>query len=203
MEPRDRNGMTEAEFLAAYEQKDYPKPALTADIVVFSQRGTSALELLLIRRGGHPFLNSWALPGGFVGPDEDADEAAARELKEETGLAELPLEQLGFYSTPGRDPRGWTVSAAYLACVEGARAARAADDAVDAQWFAVAAEGGGAAHTLHALVMTGESKQLRIAFDERRQAFSAPRARVEKSDGLAFDHARIIADAYLRIGDVL
>lgn len=200
MELRDRNGMTEAEFLAAYEQKSYPKPALTADIVAFSQRGASALELLLIRRGGHPFLNSWALPGGFVGPDEDADEAAARELKEETGLAKLPLEQLGFYSAPGRDPRGWTVSAAYLACVEGLGAARAADDAADALWFAVAAEGEGLAH---ALVMTGESEQLSIAFEERRQAFSAPRARVENSDGLAFDHARIIADAYLRIGNVL
>jgi 8-oxo-dGTP diphosphatase len=200
MEPRDRNGMTEAEFLAAYEQKNYPKPALTADIVVFSQRDASALELLLIRRGGHPFLNTWALPGGFVGPEEDADEAAARELGEETGLARIPLEQLGFYSTPGRDPRGWTVSAAYLACVEGARAAKAADDAADAQWFAIAVEGRGTAHTL---VMTRGSERLHIAFEECCQAFSAPRARVENSSGLAFDHARIVADAYLRVADAL
>lgn len=77
METRDKNGLTEREFLASYRQKDYPRPSVTVDIAVF-QRGQGGLRALLIRRGGHPYLGCWALPGGFVNPDEEAHAAAAR-----------------------------------------------------------------------------------------------------------------------------
>ena len=80
-EIRDKNGLTEAEFLANYKVKDYPRPSLTADILVFNQFNGN-LQLLLIKRGGHPFINKWALPGGFVQQNERADQAAARELFE-------------------------------------------------------------------------------------------------------------------------
>ena len=113
-ELRDRRGLTEAEAIARYRAKNYPKPALTADIAIFAGTGKRC-RLLLIRRGGHPFLGCWALPGGFADEGETIERTAARELEEETGISGLELRLVGVYSAPGRDPRGWTVSAAYAA----------------------------------------------------------------------------------------
>jgi len=136
-ELRDKRGLTEAEAIERYRAKNYPKPALTADIAVFA-RGEAGVRLLMIRRGGHPFLGCWALPGGFADAGETIEQTAARELQEETGLAGLPLRLVGVYSAPGRDPRGWTVSAAYAVCVEaGQLHAVAGDDAAEAGWFDV------------------------------------------------------------------
>ena len=87
MDARDQNGMTETEFLRQYDPDRYEKPAVTVDMLIFTvnpERDYS-LELLMIERGGHPYLGKWALPGGFVEMNESLEEAAARELKEETG----------------------------------------------------------------------------------------------------------------------
>ena len=136
-ELRDKRGLTEAEAIARYRAKNYPKPALTADIAVFA-RSEAGLKLLLIRRGGHPFLDCWALPGGFADEGETIEQTAARELEEETHLAGLPLRMVGVYSTPGRDPRGWTVSVAFAALVARERLkAVAGDDAAEVRWFDV------------------------------------------------------------------
>ena len=115
---RDKNGLTEAEAIIEYRKKDYPKPALTADIVILAKEAACEYRLLLIRRGGHPYLGSWALPGGFAEEGETIEETAARELEEETGISGLPLKLVGIYSKPGRDPRGWTVSAAYVSVLD-------------------------------------------------------------------------------------
>ena len=129
--------MTEAEFLAAYDGDKYPKPAVTADICIFSE-GEEEMELLLVRRGGHPFLGCFALPGGFANKDEMLLETAARELAEETGVTDVELELVGVYSAPGRDPRGWTVSAAYGAVVNREEiTVQAGDDAAEARWFPI------------------------------------------------------------------
>lgn len=134
---RDKKGLTEAEAIARYRAKNYPKPSLTADIAVFARYG-KGVRLLLIRRGGHPFLGCWALPGGFADQGERIEQTAERELEEETHLSGLPLKLLGVYSAPERDPRGWTVSVAYAVCVEGDRLQVAAgDDAAEAQWVDV------------------------------------------------------------------
>lgn len=173
-ELRDRNGLTERAFLEAYRQKSYPRPYLTADLVLLSE---NADRVLLIRREGHPFLGKWAFPGGFVNPDESAFDAALRELAEETGvegLAESAICEIGLFSKPGRDPRGWIVSDAFVARVDPAAvAAHAGDDAADARWFSI--ERNGAALLLRA----GD-----LCLSER---------------DLAFDHADMLRRALERI----
>ena len=140
MELRDKNGKTEAEFLASYNSDKYPKPSLTADVAVVAKDGEKR-RLLLIRRGGHPFLGKWAVPGGFAEKGERIEETAARELSEETGITGLPIRLAGVFSKPGRDPRGWVVTVLFTAEVEyGQVAAKAADDAADAKWFEVCSE---------------------------------------------------------------
>ena len=113
----------------------YPRPMLTVDVVVLAGSKTSQ-RVLLVQRRNPPFRGSWALPGGFVEQDEQIVEAAPRELAEETGAPVGELRLLGVYDTPGRDPRGWTVSVVYLARVPGQATVTGADDAQDACWFA-------------------------------------------------------------------
>lgn len=104
-------------------------PLLTVDCVVIDARD----RVLLIRRGTEPFKGAYALPGGFVDPDETVEDACRREVMEETGVKIGKLRLIGVYSKPGRDPRGPTVSIAYMASVRSA-AAKAGDDASDATW---------------------------------------------------------------------
>ena len=114
----------------------YPRPALTVDVALVCDAG-SHIEVLLIQRGKDPFRGRWALPGGFVDMDEDLPDAAARELAEETGAQDVYLEQLGAYGRPDRDPRGRTVSVAYLGlCRRSDVRAAGGDDAAEAAWFA-------------------------------------------------------------------
>ena len=114
---------------------DYPRPALTSDIVVFSYN-KNRLLVLLIQRKYMPFKEKWALPGGFVDMEETADECAYRELLEETGLKIKNLYQLVTASALGRDPRGRTVSVFFYGFIGYEHASiKAGDDAKNAQWF--------------------------------------------------------------------
>lgn len=116
----------------------HPHPAVTVDGVVFGFDDAD-LKLLLIQRDLEPFKGRWALPGGFVGPTEDLEEAARRELADETGITRLYLEQLYSFGDPKRDPRERVISVAYYALVKLAdHKLRAASDAVDVAWFPVA-----------------------------------------------------------------
>jgi 8-oxo-dGTP diphosphatase len=110
---------------------DHPRPAVTADVAVLSRDR----RILLVRRKGRPFKGSWALPGGFVEIDEPLDDAAARELEEETGLAGLALRQLGAFGRPGRDPRGRTVSVVYVSVTDEPPEPMAGSDALEARWW--------------------------------------------------------------------
>jgi 8-oxo-dGTP diphosphatase len=115
----------------------YPRAALTVDCVVFGF-DEGELKVLLIQRGLEPFKGRWALPGGFVRVDETMDEAARRELAEETGLKSIFLEQLYTFGAVNRDPRERVVSVAYYALVKlSEHRARAATDAANAEWFPV------------------------------------------------------------------
>jgi 8-oxo-dGTP diphosphatase len=113
--------------------ESYARPMLTVDIVVMTD--TAIPSLLLVQRARPPFAGEWALPGGFVDEGEQVADAAPRELVEETGLEAGSLRLLGVYDTPGRDPRGWTVSIAYRATVQTEMAVTGADDARAARWF--------------------------------------------------------------------
>lgn len=116
----------------------HPHPAVTVDCVVFGFDETD-LKLLLIQREVDPFKGRWALPGGFVRMNEDLEDAARRELAEETGINQLYLEQLYSFGDPARDPRERVISIAYYALVKLAdHKLRAASDAADVAWFPVA-----------------------------------------------------------------
>lgn len=117
---------------------DYPRPALTVDCVVFGF-DEGDLKVLLVQRGVDPFRGKWALPGGFVHIDETLEEAALRELKEETGIERPFLEQLYTFGDLGRDPRGRVVTVAYYGLVKLTdHRVAAATDVSQAAWFAVA-----------------------------------------------------------------
>lgn len=113
---------------------DYPRPMMTTDAVVFAVRD-GGLDVLLIQRKSEPFAGRWALPGGFLDMEETLEASVVRELQEETGLSGIRLEQFHTFSDPRRDPRGRSLSTAFLALVDPDRhTPRAADDAGDAAW---------------------------------------------------------------------
>ncbi|MFY9606993.1 MAG: NUDIX hydrolase [Blastocatellia bacterium] len=112
---------------------DYPRPAVTVDIVLF-HRAKRGARVLLIQRKNEPFKGHWAFPGGFVDENESLEAAAARELREETGLEGIKLEQIGAFGDPGRDPRGHTVSVVFGAVLDEQAQPGPADDAEAAEW---------------------------------------------------------------------
>jgi 8-oxo-dGTP diphosphatase len=112
------------------------RPAVTVDVVIFSLR-EGDLKVLLVRRAAPPFQDRWAIPGGFVRLDESLDDAALRELEEETGVRDVYLEQLYTFGAPKRDPRGRVITVAYFALVPDHVAARAGDDAAEAAWHSM------------------------------------------------------------------
>jgi 8-oxo-dGTP diphosphatase len=144
--------------------------AVTVDVVILTVVERS-LQVLLVRRGGEPFAGRWAIPGGFKRPDETLDEAAIRELYEETGVrAPKHLGQFGSYGDPGRDPRGNVVSVGYLAVTPEVGRLVAGTDAAEARLWPVAG------------VLAGDPK---LAFDHRRilaEAVEQARRDLEGSD---------------------
>lgn len=202
---RDREGRTEEEFLAAYRPEDYPRPSVAADMVIFTvtdedeenyrRLPEKELRLLLVRRGGHPYLGCWALPGGFVRPTETTEEAAARELREETGVDQVYLEQLYTFSQPGRDPRTRVMSCSYMALIDSSRIRiQAGDDADQAAWFKLTCR-------MRSRRQDTELWDLELSHGdillktllEKKEKESFTQCRILENEGLAFDHARIIA----------
>ena len=106
MERRNEEGLTEKEFLLQYRPGNYERPSVTVDMLIFAvAEEETETEVLLMKRKNHPCIGQWVIPGGFVNPNESLDEAAARELEEETGLRGICLEQLYTWGSVKRDPR--------------------------------------------------------------------------------------------------
>jgi 8-oxo-dGTP diphosphatase len=158
----------EREFLGGYDPVSFPPFAVTVDLAIFTIRA-GLLAVLLVQRRDHPYQGYWALPGGFVRADESTDQAARRELAEETGVSVFAghLEQLRTYSAPGRDPRMRVVSVAHVALAPDLPEVRPGGDAATAHWWPV------------------EDVGLDDIGDDELP--------------LAFDHVRILADARDRV----
>lgn len=222
-EQRDKDGLTEQEFLSRYQPGDYARPSVAADMVIFTMTEEEKenyrklpekeLRILLIERGGHPYLGCWALPGGFVRPTETIEQAARRELLEETGVDHAYLEQLYTFSDPGRDPRTWVMSCSHMALIDSSKVRiEAGDDASRAAWFRLEIrmpeekrETDGQELILrqkYELKLTNQEKTL-VSVVERVQRKSgkepSPEYLILENDGLAFDHAKIILYAWERL----
>lgn len=220
---RDRNGRTEQEFLRYYDAGIYERPSVTVDMLIFTvfdkEQGNyrklpeKSLQLLLIKRGEHPYLGQWALPGGFVSMHESIEEAAQRELKSEANVENLYMEQLFTWGEVGRDPRTRVISASYMALADRtALDVKAGDDADDACWFEVShrvvqekktmLEDGYELERLIRITLSHEAEALdatvKVTTAYRGRAKRISREIVE-SRGLAFDHARIIEYAIERL----
>ena len=178
MEERNCDGLTEQEFLERYHPGDYERPSVTVDTLIFTiamNEKVPKLELLLIKRNDHPFINRWAIPGGFMNMDESVDEAAKRELEEETGLKDIYLEQLYTWGDVNRDPRMRVISVSYIALVPKEKLKPVAgDDASKVNWF-------------------------EVAYNNQVLSLQASDGTVLTEDNLAFDHAKIIKLAIERM----
>lgn len=222
MDLLDRDGLTEREFLEKYRAEDYGRPSVAADMVIFTVTDEAAdsyrklpekeLRILLIRRGGHPFLGKWALPGGFVQPSETTEQAAARELREETGVDDVYLEQLYTFSDIGRDPRTWVMSCSYMALINSDKLElQAGDDAAGAAWFKVSyrllreqkemMEDGYVKTLEYELKLSGEEELSAVVARTLtvKTSSTSTEYKIVSNNGLAFDHAKIIACAIERL----
>ncbi|MDE6029182.1 MAG: NUDIX hydrolase [Clostridiales bacterium] len=185
---RDKNGKTEAEFLRDYDVSQYFRPSVTVDAVLYRVLGDGALRILMIKRGGHPFIGTYAFPGGFVEKDESCEAAVRRELKEETAVDGLPLCQLTAVSTPNRDPRWRNITVVYSAEVDDGISFAAGDDAADAKWFDVRLSG-------NTLAFKSDDETFDCTFDIAYDGFGhvdINDTKIVERGRCAFDHAKII-----------
>jgi len=114
---------------------EWPRPMVTVDAVVFGLFGDKP-RMLLIKRKNDPYKGKWAIPGGFIGIDEELEDAVARELQEETGLTGVVLEQIHTFGKVGRDPRGRQITVCFMGIITGGKdRIKAGDDAEEARWF--------------------------------------------------------------------
>ena len=202
MEKRNANGLTEAEFLAAYKPGDYDRPSVTVDMMVLRMKPElDGLQILLIQRKNHPCIEQWALAGGFVDIDESAYKAACRELEEETGLMGVYLEQIYTMSQPDRDPRMRVIDIAYAALLPYGDEAEAVagDDAADALWFDIE-------FSDKKLRLTNSNKGIVLDYKLNVKEFVNGRIKIKNlvpelisQEALAFDHAEIILEGLNRI----
>ena len=203
-ELRDKKGLTEAEFLAAYDPSKWERPSVTVDMFCYCRENRS---LLMVKRGGHPFIGKWALPGGFLEPDETAEQAVRRELAEETGVNADAIIQLRAFSDPHRDPRTRIVTVAYIAVLDRLPDARAGDDAADAKWFALERNvtertDDGRNVTERGMITLRGEETLEISFEtvtQKGRLTSDPVMKVKQSERIAGDHGTIRAYAAARL----
>ncbi|MEA4963972.1 hypothetical protein SDC9_111475 [bioreactor metagenome] len=213
---KNKQGLTEEQFLATYDASKYERPSVTVDMLIFTvtdeekknyrKLPEKVLRLLMIKRGDHPYIGQWALPGGFVKMGESLDEAAIRELKEETNIDDIYMEQLYTWGDAARDPRTRVISTSYMSLADSSTLEiRASDDADDAKWFTVSCklyqeqktvtEKGYILQRLFKLSLSSDEDSL-SAILKIIKTVEGKVTRVERevveSNGIAFDHAKII-----------
>ena len=200
-ERRNKDGLTEKEFLEQYNPGHYERPSVTVDMLLFGiSRDLKCLKVLLIKRNNHPYIDCYALPGGFVNITESAYTAACRELEEETGLKDIYMEQLYTMSQPDRDPRMRVIDIAYMTLIpiDGIKP-QAGDDASEALWFDI---------TFNDEIVTfaNKEKNITIKYSLKEKIFKNGCISVKSYipelisyEALAFDHAQIIIEGLMRL----
>lgn len=212
----DKQGITEEQFLAAYDADKFNKPSVTVDMLIFSvseeertnyrKLPEKVLKLLMVKRGDHPCIGQWALPGGFVKMDESLDEAALRKLKEETNVDDIYMEQLYTWGEVVRDPRTRVISTSYMSLVDCSNLdVKANIDADDARWFTITCklyqeqktmtEKGYNLERLFKLNLSNEENHLSALVKIIKVAEGKTTRiirEVIETNGIAFDHAKII-----------
>lgn len=199
MNKLNEQGLTEKEFLERYKPGDYERPSVTVDMLILGMSKTlDNLKVLLIQRKNHPYIDCWALAGGFVDINESAYQAACRELKEETGLKDVYMEQLYTFSQPNRDPRMRVIDIAYMALMPVVDV-HAGDDAKDALWFDVIFND-------DELIIKNDERNIEIKYSLEKKVFQNGVVKYENyvptlasEEALAFDHAEIILEGLLRL----
>lgn len=212
----NKYGFTEEEFLSAYDAGKYDRPSMTVDMLIFTvtdeekknyrKLPEKVLKLLMIKRGDHPYMGQWALPGGFVKMNESLDEAALRELKEETNIDDIYMEQLYTWGDIGRDPRTRVISTSYMSLIDSyALDIKASKDADDAKWFSVyckmyqeqksVTERGYILQQWFKLSLSNDEDDL-SAIIKVIKTVEGKVTKIERevfeASGIAFDHAKII-----------
>lgn len=195
---RDNNGFSEQEFLSSYNPGIYRHPSLTSDAVLLcNEKGE--WQVLLIKRASHPYINYYALPGGFVNQDENTYQACLRELREETSVESIQISSLGTFSNPNRDPRDWVVTEAFIAFVDKQKISpMAGDDAKEAKWFDFSWK---IIENIINIQLKNceETLEAEVYFDKTFSGFDYYYTfKILKNKGLAFDHASILSLALLK-----
>lgn len=226
----------EREYLAGYRIEDFARPSVATDIVTFSvmkaeekanirKLENKELKVLLIKRAQYPYLGYWAIPGGFVRPKESVEEAAARELAEETGVSDVFIHLSNIYSAKNRDPRGWIISNTYMALIDGDSCELRADtDAWEAAWFGIKVYEAAKKDIydtssrryileLSKSELSGQSNDkdsdsssvmLKAVVVEKRHSSGMREMSsfsIEETEGIAFDHAEILVRTVLDLRD--
>ena len=214
-------GLTEEQFLKEYSPGDYERPSVTTDILVFTVQNKEVadmrkadkkdVKILLIKRKDHPYIGQWAIPGGFVDIHESLEEAAKRELKEETDLDNIYFEQLATYGDVKRDPRMRVISSAYMALIPSRHLnPKAGDDAEDVQWFSISREDVSSTEKEDSwlLHLCSDDEKVKISYKviekhvRRGVSLEIETTVVPQSltkAALAFDHSKIVVDALQRL----
>ena len=207
---KNRQGEDLETFLEHYDPRKYETPSCTTDAVIFSITGelleVNQLKVLLVRRGNHPSIGLWALPGGFINLRENLEDTAMRELEEETGVKGVVMEQIATYGDYDRDPRSRVITTAYMALVdERDVSVKAGDDAADAVWCGVSLEclksvqKDGRVWNTYSLKVENEERNLKtealVEEEEGCGLIRDKKFKVIQPGLIAVDHAAIIVQA--------
>lgn len=214
-----KTGEEEKNYLQQYHIAQFERPSVAADMAIYSimEEGRQdnfrklppkALKILLNKRASYPFKDCWALPGGFLRPNEDVHETAKRELFEETNITGAYLRPIGVFGDIGRDPRGWIISNTFLSLINGANySLRARTDAWEAKWFSIIlnrttakkniTEEAAAIETEYEIALSHEESGIYLSakvkeYQRFKDYHETVQYEILNSEHIAFDHAKLI-----------
>ena len=202
--------MDEEQFWATYDVNAFERPSVATDVVVLSmfeeqnenhrKDSQARLHLLLVKRGEHPYMNDWALPGGFLRPTETVEECAVREIREETNLSLSTLIPIGTFSEPERDPRGRVISLSFASVINEKTAVMSGSDAIATDWFTLDYEFVGDVIRFR---LTNGEVTLSAELIRTKTSYGHTLFKEVSNDGIAFDHDKIIAMAVMALRERL